>query len=195
MSLPKNNQEKKVLNGGKLSFFAQIQYYWRISQSYFYVNLYRKEVCYSDENQYPYEGFCGSLSHLCQGKGAFRYTPIATMYGQSHSRQSPLIFYWAVIVVLVLFNIDSLKVGIGVSTKSIPFMWSRLFALDEACALCFKVGCIGLKKHLCRHYCLYLCHLFSTTYNVILANQRCLIMWLHHPVPFSVPVSWYWSIL
>ena len=26
---------------------------------------------------------------------AFRYTPIATMYGQSHSRQSPLIFYWA----------------------------------------------------------------------------------------------------
>ena len=96
---------------------------------------FRKEVCYSDESQYPYEGFCNSLSHLCQGKGAFRYTLIATMYGQSHSRQSPLIFYWAVIVVLVLFNIDSLKVGIGVSTPSVPFMWSRLFALDEACAL------------------------------------------------------------
>ena len=30
------------------------------------------------------------------GRGcAFRYTLIATMYGQSHSRQSPLIFYWA----------------------------------------------------------------------------------------------------
>ena len=124
--------------------------------------------------------------------GAFRYTPIATMYGQSHSRQSPLIFYWAVIVVLVLFNIDSLKVGIGVSTKSIPFMWSRLFALDEACAM-LKVGCIGLKKHLCRHYCLYLCHLFSTTYNVILSNQINFIMCSHHPVPFSVPANWYSS--
>ena len=67
--------EKMVLNGGKLSFFAQIQYYWRISQSYFYVNLYRKEVCYSDESQYPYEGFCGSLSHLCQGKGGFPIYP------------------------------------------------------------------------------------------------------------------------
>ena len=75
MSLPKNNQEKKVLNGGKLSFFAQIQYYWRISQSYFYVNLYRKEGCYSDESQYPYEGFCGSLSHLCQGKGGLSDIP------------------------------------------------------------------------------------------------------------------------
>ena len=30
---------------------------------------FRKEVCYSDESQYPYEGFCSSLSHLCQGKG------------------------------------------------------------------------------------------------------------------------------
>ena len=30
---------------------------------------FRKEVCYSDESQYPYEGFCGSLSHLCHGKG------------------------------------------------------------------------------------------------------------------------------
>ena len=56
----------------------------------------------------------------------------------------------AVIVVLVLFNIDSLKVGIGVSPPSIPFMWSRLFALDEACAM-LKVGRIGLKKHLCCH--------------------------------------------
>ena len=28
-----------VLNGGKLSFFAQIQYYRRISQLYFYVLL------------------------------------------------------------------------------------------------------------------------------------------------------------
>ena len=46
---------------------------------------FRKEVCFSDEIQYPYEDFCESLSHLCQGKGAFRYTPIATMYGQSHS--------------------------------------------------------------------------------------------------------------
>ena len=54
---------------------------------------FRKEVCYSDESQYPYESSCGSLSHLCQRKGAFRYTLIATMYGQSHSRQSPLIFY------------------------------------------------------------------------------------------------------
>ena len=54
---------------------------------------FRKEVCYSDESQYPYESSCGSLSNLCQGKGAFRYTLIATMYGQSHSRQSPLIFY------------------------------------------------------------------------------------------------------
>ena len=33
------------MNGCKLSFFAQMQYYWRISQSYFYVNLYRKELC------------------------------------------------------------------------------------------------------------------------------------------------------
>ena len=33
--------------------------------------------------------------------GAFRYTPIATMYGQSHSRQSPLIFYWAPIFTTV----------------------------------------------------------------------------------------------
>ena len=37
--------EKMVLNGGKLSYFAQIQYYWRILQSYFCVNLYRKELC------------------------------------------------------------------------------------------------------------------------------------------------------
>ena len=39
------------------------------------------------------------------------------------------------------------------------------------------------------------CHLFSTTYkdHVILSNQRCLIMWLHHPVPFSVPANWYSS--
>ena len=54
---------------------------------------FRKEVCFSDEIQCPYEDSCNSLSHLCQGKGAFRYTLIATMYGQSHSRQSPLIFY------------------------------------------------------------------------------------------------------
>ena len=33
------------MNGCKLSFFAQMQYYWRISQSHFYVNLYRKELC------------------------------------------------------------------------------------------------------------------------------------------------------
>ena len=36
---------------------------------------FRKEVCYSDESQYPYEGFCGSLSHLCQGKGGFPIYP------------------------------------------------------------------------------------------------------------------------
>ena len=30
---------------------------------------FRKEVCYSDESQYPYESSCGSLSHLCHGKG------------------------------------------------------------------------------------------------------------------------------
>ena len=52
-----------------------------------------KNTCFSDVIKYPYEDFCKSLSHSCQGKGAFRYTPIATMYGQSHSRQSPLIFY------------------------------------------------------------------------------------------------------
>ena len=38
----------------------------------------------------------------------------------------------SVIVVLVLFNIDTLEVSIGVSTPSIPFMWNWLFALDEA---------------------------------------------------------------
>ena len=32
---------------------------------------FRKEVCFSDEIQYPYEDFCESLSHLCQGEGAF----------------------------------------------------------------------------------------------------------------------------
>ena len=41
-----------------------------------------KEVGFSDESQYPYEGFCDALSHLCKGRGcAFRYTPVATMYG------------------------------------------------------------------------------------------------------------------
>ena len=38
------------MNGCKLSFFAQMQYYWRISQSYFYVNLYRKELCDDEFN-------------------------------------------------------------------------------------------------------------------------------------------------
>ena len=28
-----------------------------------------KEVCFSDESQYPYEGFCDALSHLCKGRG------------------------------------------------------------------------------------------------------------------------------
>ena len=36
---------------------------------------FRKEVCYSDESQYPYEGFCNSLSHLCQGKGRISDIP------------------------------------------------------------------------------------------------------------------------
>ena len=41
-----------------------------------------KEVCFSDESQYPYEDSCDSLSHPCQGKGArLPYIPIATMYG------------------------------------------------------------------------------------------------------------------
>ena len=41
-----------------------------------------KEVCFSDESQYPYEDSCDSLSHPCQGKGArLPYIPLATMYG------------------------------------------------------------------------------------------------------------------
>ena len=28
-----------------------------------------KEVGFSDESQYPYEGFCDALSHLCKGRG------------------------------------------------------------------------------------------------------------------------------
>ena len=41
-----------------------------------------KEVCFSDESQYPHEGVCDALSHLCKGRGcAFRYTPIGSVYG------------------------------------------------------------------------------------------------------------------
>ena len=39
-----------VLNGSKLSFFVQIQYYWRILQSNIYVNFYRKELCNNEFN-------------------------------------------------------------------------------------------------------------------------------------------------
>ena len=42
--------EKMVLNGCKLSFFVQIQYYWRILQSNIYVNFYRKELCNNEFN-------------------------------------------------------------------------------------------------------------------------------------------------
>ena len=61
----------------------------------------------------------------------------------------------------------------GVSTQPTPFLWNWLFALDEACALCFKIGCIGLKKHLCclasvrsrQDKCeLLVCRLFLHTY-------------------------------
>ena len=56
---------------------------------------FRKEVCFFDEIQYPYEDFCESLIRSWQGRGAFWYTPIAAMYGQILSRQSLLHFYWA----------------------------------------------------------------------------------------------------
>ena len=34
-----------------------------------------KEVCFSDESQYPYEGFCDALSHLCKGRGVLSDIP------------------------------------------------------------------------------------------------------------------------
>ena len=34
-----------------------------------------KNTCFSDEIQYPYEGLCNSLSHLCQGKGRISDIP------------------------------------------------------------------------------------------------------------------------
>ena len=48
--------------------------------------------------------------------------------------------------------IDTLEVSIGVlayQPQPTPFLCHWLFALDDACALCFKIGCIDLKKHLC----------------------------------------------
>ena len=43
---------------------------------------FRKEVCFSDKIQYPYENSCESLNHSWQGNGErLPYTPIAAMYG------------------------------------------------------------------------------------------------------------------
>ena len=50
------------MNGCKLSFFVQMQYYWRISQSHFYVNLYRKELC--NDEFYNIATVAGSLPNV-----------------------------------------------------------------------------------------------------------------------------------
>ena len=53
-----------------------------------------KDTCFSDESQCPYEDSGKSLIHSWQGNGErLPYTPIATMYGESHSIQSPVNFY------------------------------------------------------------------------------------------------------
>ena len=36
---------------------------------------FRKEVCFSDESQYPYEDSCESLSHSWQGRGSLAIYP------------------------------------------------------------------------------------------------------------------------
>ena len=56
-----------VLNGCKLSFFVQIQYYWRILQSYFYVYLYRKELCNNKFNNIAIWRYAISIAALLNG--------------------------------------------------------------------------------------------------------------------------------
>ena len=73
-----------------------------------------KNTCFSDVIKYPYEDLCKSLSHSWQGNGErLPYTPIATMYGESHSIQFPVNFYWVLSCLSVLLEVYYLFVSIA----------------------------------------------------------------------------------
>ena len=60
------------------------------------VRRFRKEVCIFRWESIPLWGLLQVFdSFMAREWGTFRYTPIAAMYGQSHSIQSPVNFYWA----------------------------------------------------------------------------------------------------